>query len=238
MQKIANHVSLLRTVLKMNLLVVLLIVPAIFAARSPSPLKKRLLHERSKHVSLSKKSLDAEYRLPTDVVPTHYKLDLQLEEDVFETNSFSGVVDIDISVITTTNSFKFHAKNIEIGLIELSSGNSTLDIASTETDSLTDTVTVNVETELTQGETYLLHLTYTGILSPTDLNGFYKSWYTEGDTVHYVASTDFEATNARKAFPCFDEPALKATFDISITFPAHLNAIANTNILNQEDVPG
>ena len=172
MQKIANHVSLLRTVLKMNLLVVLLIVPAIFAARSPSPLKKRLLHERSKHVSLSKKSLDAEYRLPTDVVPTHYKLDLQLEQDVFETNSFSGVVDIDISVITTTNSFKFHAKNIEIGLIELSNGNSTLDIASTETDSLTDTVTVNVETELTQGETYLLHLTYTGILSPTDLNGF------------------------------------------------------------------
>lgn len=57
--------------------------------------------------------------------------------------------------------------------------------------------------------------------------GFYKSSYTLGTATRYLATTQFQPTYARRAFPCFDEPAFKATFEIYITFPRGLNALSN-----------
>ena len=64
-----------------------------------------------------------------------------------------------------------------------------------------------------------------------DLSGFYRSSYKDksGDT-HWLATTQFEATDARKAFPCFDEPALKANFTISVTHDKDLNVHSNMPI--------
>jgi tricorn protease interacting factor F2/3 len=66
--------------------------------------------------------------------------------------------------------------------------------------------------------------------------GFYRSSYElEGET-HYVAVTQFQESDARRAFPCIDHPLNKATFDIEMIIDDHLSAISNTVITNEEPV--
>lgn len=82
----------------------------------------------------------------------------------------------------------------------------------------------------------LLQIDYSGIMNNT-MAGFYRSKYkpaveppksvpTEGES-HLMFSTQFESCDARRAFPCFDEPNLKATFDFSIEIPEDLVALSN-----------
>ena len=77
---------------------------------------------------------------------------------------------------------------------------------------------------------------FTGILNDR-LLGFYKSQYKDkrGKT-KYMATTQFEAADARRAFPCWDEPAVKATFDISLLVDKHLDAISNMPIVSKKTV--
>jgi len=75
-----------------------------------------------------------------------------------------------------------------------------------------------------------LRLAFQGTLND-HLAGFYRSKYVVDGQVRYLATTQFEATDARRAFPCWDEPALKATFDISLTVPSHLVAVSNMPVV-------
>ncbi|XP_023932531.1 puromycin-sensitive aminopeptidase, partial [Lingula anatina] len=72
-----------------------------------------------------------------------------------------------------------------------------------------------------------LHFSFTGILNDK-MRGFYRSKYTHpnGETRH-GAVTQFEATDARRAFPCWDEPAVKATFDVTLVVPKDRVALSN-----------
>jgi hypothetical protein len=79
---------------------------------------------------------------------------------------------------------------------------------------------------------YILQMDFTGILN-SHMQGLYKSTYKsvfDPSVVHAMASTQFEPTAARRAFPCFDEPALKATFRLTVTIPPYYQAISNTPI--------
>jgi len=69
------------------------------------------------------------------------------------------------------------------------------------------------------------------------LLGFYRSQYKDkkGKT-KYLATTQFEAADARRAFPCWDEPAVKATFDVSLLVDKHLDAISNMPIASKKIV--
>lgn len=72
-----------------------------------------------------------------------------------------------------------------------------------------------------------LKLTFNGNLTDK-LKGLYRSKYTKEDgTIGHHAVTQFEPTDARRAFPCFDEPALKATFDVTLIVNKHLVALSN-----------
>jgi len=80
---------------------------------------------------------------------------------------------------------------------------------------------------------YELTIDFQGILND-QMAGLYRSSYTNlqgSQTV--MATTQFEPTDARRAFPCFDEPALKATFQLRVHLPAHLQAISNTPIVSK-----
>lgn len=71
-----------------------------------------------------------------------------------------------------------------------------------------------------------LFITYDAPLS-TELGGLYRSFYDEGGDRHWLALTDFEPTGARHAFPCFDEPALKAIWTITLRIQEQYSAISN-----------
>ncbi|KAI2509760.1 metalloaminopeptidase [Fragilaria crotonensis] len=79
------------------------------------------------------------------------------------------------------------------------------------------------------GVSYTAQILFSGILND-QMRGFYRSTYTglDGTSQRTMATTQFQATDARRAFPCIDEPAHKATFQLVVTIPAHLQCISNT----------
>src|SRR5438876_11250928 len=84
--------------------------------------------------------------------------------------------------------------------------------------------------------TAALHLVFDGTLND-ELAGFYRSRYTmENGSEGYMAATQFESTDARRAFPCWDEPATKATFDLSLVVPDGMAAVSNTPVAQEKDL--
>ena len=66
--------------------------------------------------------------------------------------------------------------------------------------------------------------------------GFYRSQYTDSHgQKRFLATTQFEAIDARRCFPCWDEPARKATFVVTMIYPSHLMAISNMSLAYQID---
>ena len=127
-----------------------------------------------------------------------------------------------------------HSKEIEIVEATFGAG---LKSSSISYDEKATTVTMSFPSALPVGEN-VLSMKFNGILNP-DMAGFYKSSYTDADgNTKIMASTQFEALDARRAFVCVDEPAVKATFKVAIICDQKLSAISNmpeTSILH---VPG
>ncbi|GFR58996.1 puromycin-sensitive aminopeptidase [Elysia marginata] len=82
-----------------------------------------------------------------------------------------------------------------------------------------------------------LNIKFTGELNDK-MKGFYRSKYTLNDQEKYLAVTQFEATDARRAFPCWDEPACKATFDVTLVVPKDRIALSNMPIISDKEVEG
>ena len=83
-----------------------------------------------------------------------------------------------------------------------------------------------------------IHIKFAGVLSDR-LHGFYRSTYrdTNGEE-QIIATTQFEPTDARHAFPCWDEPDLKATYQLALEIPSNLTAISNTAIESKTELGG
>ncbi|KFV64943.1 Aminopeptidase N, partial [Dryobates pubescens] len=100
-------------------------------------------------------------------------------------------------------------------------------IAETWLEVPTQYLVVRLGERLEQGKRYQLFSSFTGELAD-DLAGFYRSEYTDGmGNRKVVATTQMQAADARKAFPCFDEPAMKATFAVTLIHPPDYVAISN-----------
>nr|CAD7197814.1 unnamed protein product [Timema douglasi] len=90
-----------------------------------------------------------------------------------------------------------------------------------------DLLTLHLENPLQEGGRYRLHLKYKGQLSKA-LSGFYRVAYTDkANITSWLATTTFEPTEARRAFPCFDEPIFKARFQINLARPDSLSTLSN-----------
>ena len=166
-------------------------------------------------------------RLPETAVPENYRLTFTPN---FDKNNFAGEEVIRIRVLKPTSQIVMNAADIEISESSLVSG------GVTETTNVTlnkekETATFAVGKELQPGAVTLT-IKYVGILND-QLRGFYLGKDEKG---HKYAVTQLEATDARRAFPCFDEPAFKATFDITVIADQGLTAISNTKMIS--DVPG
>ncbi len=170
------------------------------------------------------------YRLPRHVLPTRY--DLRLEPDL-TTFTFVGTETITITVQEPTSEFLLNAAELEITEASVESGagggKGASQQAAVEPDEPSERCRVTFPAPLAPG-TWLLHLSFKGTLNEK-LRGFYRSTYKDqkGET-HNLAATQFEATDARRAFPCLDEPAFKAVFASTLVVDPQLTAVSNTAI--------
>ncbi len=159
-------------------------------------------------------------RLPDTVRPLHYSLTLAPD---LKAATFSGVETIDVTLADPTYKVTLNSAEIEFQSVSAIVDGSQLQ-ATVSLDKDKEQATFTFPEMLSAGKATLA-MTYTGILN-NDLRGFYLS---KTDRRNY-AVTQFESTDARRAFPSFDEPALKATFDVSLVIDAADTAISNTPI--------
>lgn len=173
-------------------------------------------------------------RLPTYIKPERYYL--KLTPYIFEGNfTFDGEASIVLTVKNKTNKITFHGVELyfqKITLVKKEDGEEMKIVRRTE-DVPRQFHIISVAETLIAGQQYVLNITYSGILND-NLHGFYRSSYEEKKVKRWIAVTQFQATDARRAFPCWDEPALKAKFTISIARPKNMTSVSNMNIVRRE----
>ena len=167
--------------------------------------------------------------LPENVRPVHYQITLQPHMEKF---TFDGLEVIDIDVKETTSEIILNAADLRVPAAMLIKDGQWIRAESITLDEDRQTVTLAFPDLIEPGPAQL-DLRFVGELNDK-LHGFYRSQYVnpEGETA-YLATTQFEATDARRAFPCWDEPACKATFQLTLNIPRELVAVSNTPILEQ-----
>uniref|UniRef100_A0A671WXH7 Aminopeptidase n=1 Tax=Sparus aurata TaxID=8175 RepID=A0A671WXH7_SPAAU len=173
-------------------------------------------------------------RLPKTVFPLHY--DLTIHPNL-TTLDFSGVARIQLDVREDTNTIVLHAKQMQVSNVLLLAPEGVRPLQVLEYPQFHQ-LALRPDSVLTKGRRYEVHLEFAANLSDS-FHGFYKSSYrTKSGEVRVLASTQFEATFARAAFPCFDEPAFKANFTIRIIRePRHIS-ISNMPKLKTVELPG
>ncbi|XP_048855512.1 glutamyl aminopeptidase-like [Brienomyrus brachyistius] len=182
------------------------------------------------------------FRLPSYVIPEHY--DLHMEPDL-EVDTYTGTVSVSVRITSPTRYLWLHIRETFVRspprLQKTSpSGQSDVALRGCFQFKPQEYVVVEAADELPvtrPGEYYVLTLDFQGWLNGS-LVGFYKTTYQENGVTKKIAATDHEPTDARKSFPCFDEPNRKATFTISITHDRAYNALSNMPIQKTEVVPG
>ena len=170
------------------------------------------------------------YRLPTSVTPAHY--DIELDVDLAG-HRFTGSVGVDVTVTETIDALVLNAAELEIDEAWLQVGDRRV-AARVELDEETERATLALDEPVAAGAARV-ELRFRGELNDK-LRGFYRTTYTDPEGVtQTAASTQFEATHARRAFPCWDEPALKATFAVTLVVPAGQLAISNASEIDRRD---
>ncbi|KAL1989166.1 hypothetical protein VTN96DRAFT_3713 [Rasamsonia emersonii] len=172
--------------------------------------------------------------LPTNVKPLHY--DLTLEPD-FDKFTYEGTVVIDLNVVEDTNSISLNSNEIDIHSTTVSA-NGVVVTSSPEVtyDSDKQVTTVRFAETIPAGSKAQLKHTFTGYLND-NMAGFYRSSYkTKDGEKKYIASTQMEPTDARRAFPCFDEPALKAEFTVTLIADKHMTCLSNMDVASETEV--
>jgi len=166
-------------------------------------------------------------RLPGGVVPRHYAIELSPD---LQDATFAGNVAIDVDVTEPLESITLNAAELSIigARLVTASGEAV------ELDPVLDAASERLILTRRGGSGRFaagparLDISFDGILND-QLHGFYRSTYTDdAGAAHTIATTQFESTDARRAFPCFDEPALKATFATTLIVDEGLLAVSNT----------
>ena len=146
--------------------------------------------------------------------------------------NFAGDEVIRVRVLKPTAQIVLNAVEIDFKDATITSGGMTQAVTLT-LDEPHETVTLAVDKPLAAGLA-TIHIHYTGVLND-DLRGFYLGTNEQGQK---YPVTQFEATDARRAFPSFDEPAYKATFEVTVVAPQKMTVISNTRVLSDQPGPG
>ncbi|NNF53872.1 MAG: hypothetical protein HKN03_05450 [Acidimicrobiales bacterium] len=162
------------------------------------------------------------HRLPRTVTPRHYSIFIHPHLDE---HRFEGTVEIEAEVPEAVESIVLHSSGLEITAATVNGESSTFSL-----DEANDQMTLN-SAPSTGSAT--IEISFNGQFNEK-LVGFYLSNFSDDNGVeHQMATTQFEAPYARMAFPCWDEPEYKATFEISLHVPAGLDAVSNARELRR-----
>ncbi|XP_064918395.1 glutamyl aminopeptidase [Columba livia] len=169
-----------------------------------------------------------DFRLPTYIKPVHYDLEVKPE---MERDIYTGTVNISIILEKSTSYLWLHLRETEITEMPTLRKSSGQQIALNDCFGYTpqEYIVMKAEAELSvtdENDPYILTLKFQGWLNGS-LVGFYRTTYTENGVIKSIAATDHEPTDARKSFPCFDEPNKKATYNISIVHQDEYQALSN-----------
>ncbi|WUR04639.1 M1 family aminopeptidase [Vairimorpha necatrix] len=161
--------------------------------------------------------------LDYNVAPEHYNLKIEIEND-----HFTGEEEVNLKVLRKTNKFNFNEDSLELKEVKLFVNDEEKQISF-----VSENTFVNLEIqdgEICCEDKVILFIKFKGYYSE-DMWGFYKSKYNEDD----LFSTDFEPTNARRAFPSWDQPDMKAAFTISIKPLEGFGALSNSSLKEIKD---
>ncbi|HEY6304930.1 MAG TPA: M1 family metallopeptidase [Candidatus Angelobacter sp.] len=167
-------------------------------------------------------------RLPDGIVPLHY--DLTFTPNL-ETATFTGQETIDVQVVKAGPTITLNAAELEIQEASVTQGEKT-QAAQASFQPEKEQVTLTVGGPLEAGPASI-HIKFSGVL-----NDMLRGFYLAKTKLRRYAVTQFESTDARRAFPSFDEPALKATFDITLIVDKDDTGISNGRLMADVSGPG
>uniref|UniRef100_A0A672QLV4 Aminopeptidase n=1 Tax=Sinocyclocheilus grahami TaxID=75366 RepID=A0A672QLV4_SINGR len=176
------------------------------------------------------------YRLPDTLLPAYYNVTLwpRLVPDEQGMYIFTGKSGVALTCVKETNLIIIHSNELNFTLTSEMhhaklaglGGTSAPVILKTWFQIQTQFMVILLKDNLQVGKSYWLYMEFRGELSD-DLGGFYRSQYTENGVKKVVATTQMQPTAARNAFPCFDEPSMKAVFHLTLLHPPGTVALAN-----------
>jgi puromycin-sensitive aminopeptidase len=169
------------------------------------------------------------YRLPRDILPEHYSL--VLEPD-FGRAAFDGEASIEVRVVVPTSEVVLNAAELDISEARLVPDAGPDVAARVSYRPEEEQVALVLDQELQPGH-WRLELRFSGQLNDL-LHGFYRSKFRGDSGDEWIAVTQFESTDARRAFPCWDEPDLKATFGITLVSDDKLTVLSNAAEVSSE----
>ncbi|PNF34108.1 Aminopeptidase N [Cryptotermes secundus] len=198
-------------------------------------------------VTLPYQKTHSSNRLTTHTIPTHYRIQLVpfIMEDNFTT---SGEVWITLKCLEAADNITLNINDIEVqeSSVKVTQLHPKKDLSIQVVDHVynTDAQTYSsiLDQQLMPGGQYELYIKFMGHIND-HLQGFYRSSYFDPETgqKRWLASTQFSPTDARRAFPCFDEPAFKARFTVSLARSANLSSLSNMPLNFTEpmsEIPG
>ena len=172
------------------------------------------------------------HRLPREVEPVAYRLVITPD---LERATFYGTEEIDVVVHEQTDEIVLNAAELDLSRAIVSPPAGEEAAAAITLDPGSERAVLRLPTPLAKGDA-TLRIDFAGTLNDK-LRGFYRSTFTDaGGTTHTIATTQMEATDARRAFPCWDEPDRKATFEITLVVDEGLAAFANSPVAAEDSV--
>jgi aminopeptidase N len=188
--------------------------------------------------------------LPDRVKPVHYDLSLY-DIELGGAFSFQGTVKIAAEVLKSTKTIVLNSHQLKIHdsvvLIESFGTQKPVKSSDISYDASKQRATIEFSEEFSVSKRVVIVINFQGTMN-NEMAGFYRSKYkpavppaasvAKDDEFHYMFSTQFESSDARRAFPCFDEPNLKATFDVKIELPEDQIALSNMPVKTVEKGKG